>query len=161
MNSIASSSDISIGYSALVYGNQDQTSVLRGFTATGLRVLSACLNSSPPTAREQLAQRLINMQLTDGYALITPGSGQSFGNRGSDGTGMPLLGIISSAAYSSPSPALTNYELRVQNECPNGGVTNFDGDDYGHWFNNKGPVAYDAITGVFGVTLVRCLSCCV
>ena len=70
-----------------------------------------------------------------------------FADRGLDTDGLPLLGIISSGVYNKDSAALTAYTAKVAANCPNGGVTEYNGKTYQDNYVQYGPIAYDAVYG--------------
>ena len=76
--------------------------------------------------REQFAQHTIDMGLTNGYALLTPGQYQSFSNKGVDSQGLPLLGIISSLPFFAPSALMSDYTAKAAAECPNNDTTEYN-----------------------------------
>ena len=76
--------------------------------------------------QEQFAQHTIDMGLTNGYALLTPGQYQGFSNKGVDSQGLPLLGIITSMAYYAPSALMSDYTAKAAAECPNNDTTEYN-----------------------------------
>ena len=76
--------------------------------------------------REQFAQHTIDMGLTNGYALLTPGQYQSFSNKGVDSQGLPLLGIISSLPFFAPSALMSDYTAKAAAKCPNNDTTEYN-----------------------------------
>ena len=136
---------IPFGHSMTTYSNESLAHQMTVFKASGLRVLVSIVMDT--SSQDQLAQLMINMEMTTGFALVTPGCSTDMGNRGNQ-NGKPLLGIIASRALAADSASLTNYLDRVASDCPNSGNTYYNGKTYtNNEFMPYPAIAYDGLIG--------------
>ena len=113
-------SAISFEWSGSAFNNRDLTPEMSSFQESGYKVLVTLMWAEAVT--DNLAQVMLDKGMTDGFALLTPACQQSFGFRGSDVNGLPLLGILSSQTNIPSSEALTDHYADVAAKCANGGA---------------------------------------